>query len=62
MTRNMQYLRYLIVILFNLIIINGFAQITQNGIFFQAVAKDNFENPANRRQLYIQSTIILGLS
>ena len=35
-----------------------FAQISQNGIFFQAVAKDNYDNPANRRYLYIQSTII----
>ena len=34
------------------------AQISQNGIFFQAVAKDNYDNPANRRYLFIQSSII----
>ncbi len=38
------------------------AQISQNGIFFQAVAKDNYDNPANRRYLYIQSTIIQSSS
>jgi hypothetical protein len=37
---------------------NSFSQISQNGIFFQAVAKDNYDNPANRRQLFIQSSII----
>ena len=35
-----------------------FAQISQNGIFFQAVAKDNYDNPANRRYVFIQSSII----
>ncbi|MGI9138312.1 MAG: hypothetical protein ACR2IM_04660, partial [Sediminibacterium sp.] len=54
----MHYIRFLIFLVFNFTLVNGFTQITQNGIFFQAVAKDNFENPANRRQLYIQSTII----
>jgi len=42
--------------------INTSAQISQNGIFFQAVAKDNYDNPANRRYLYIQSTIIQSSS
>jgi len=36
----------------------SFSQISQNGIFFQAVAKDNYDHPANRRQLFLQSTII----
>ena len=35
-----------------------FSQINQNGIFIQAVAKDIHDNPANRRQLFIQSSII----
>ena len=34
-----------------------FAQ-TTNGIFFQAVARDNFSNPAKDRKIYIQSSII----
>ena len=34
-----------------------FAQ-TTNGIFFQAVARDNFSNPAKDRQIYVQSSII----
>ena len=34
-----------------------FAQ-TTNGIFFQAVARDNFSNPAKDRQIYIESSII----
>ena len=37
----------------------SFAQ-TTNGIFFQAVAKDNASNPAKNRKLYVQSTIIQG--
>jgi len=34
-----------------------FAQ-SGNGIFFQAVARDNFSNPAKDRNIYVQSTII----
>ncbi len=34
-----------------------FAQ-TNNGIFFQAVARDNFSNPAKDRKIYVQSSII----
>jgi hypothetical protein len=36
---------------------NLFAQ-TNNGIFFQAVARDNYSNPAKDRKIYIQSNII----
>ena len=35
----------------------SFAQ-TTNGIFFQAVARDNFSNPAKDRKIYVQSSII----
>ena len=31
---------------------------TTNGIFFQAVARDNFSNPAKDRKIYVQSSII----
>ena len=34
-----------------------FAQ-TNNGIFFQAVARDNFSNPAKDRKIFVQSSII----
>ena len=34
-----------------------FAQ-TSNGIFFQAVARDNFSNPAKDRSIYVQTTIL----
>ena len=34
-----------------------FAQ-TSNGIFFQAVARDNYSNPAKDRSIYVQTTII----
>ena len=34
------------------------AQTPGSGIFFQAVARDNFSNPAKDRKIYIQSTII----
>jgi hypothetical protein len=47
-----------ITFLLNVCSIKLFAQISQNGIFFQAVAKDNYDNPANRRYVFIQSSII----
>jgi hypothetical protein len=35
-----------------------FAQTPSNGIFFQAVARDQFANPAKDRKIYVQSSII----
>ena len=40
-----------------LFIQNAFAQ-NSSGIFFQAVAKDNYSNPAKERNIYVQSSII----
>jgi len=37
---------------------NLFAQVNNNGIFFQAIARDNFTNPAKDRKLYVESSII----
>jgi hypothetical protein len=37
---------------------NSLAQTPSNGIFFQAVARDNFSNPAMNRKIYVQSSII----
>ena len=34
------------------------AQATINGIFFQAVARDLYNNPAKDRKIYVQSNII----
>ena len=34
------------------------AQTFENGIFFQALARDNYANPAKDRKIYVQSTII----
>jgi hypothetical protein len=34
------------------------AQTNTTGIFFQAVARDNFSNPAKERKIYVQSSII----
>ena len=34
------------------------AQAPNNGIFFQAVARDNFSNPAMDRKIYVQSSIL----
>lgn len=31
---------------------------SSNGIFFQAVARDNYANPAKDRKIYVQSSII----
>ncbi len=35
-----------------------FSQTLGSGIFFQAIARDNFSNPAKDRKIYIQSSII----
>ncbi len=51
-------MRLFLLLQFNFFAIITFSQISQNGIFFQAVAKDNYDNPANRRYLYIQSSIL----
>jgi len=56
--RQLLCLQLLLLVLFNFVTTISFSQISQNGIFFQAVAKDNYDNPANRRQLFLQSTII----
>jgi hypothetical protein len=45
-------------VLCNLITPKLFAQIPNNGIFFQAVARDNSSNPAKDRKIYIESSII----
>ena len=56
--RQLICLNLFLLVLFNFVATISFSQISQNGIFFQAVAKDNYDNPANRRQLFLQSTII----
>ena len=47
-----------IFVLCNMITPKLFAQTTSNGIFFQAIARDNFSNPAKDRKIYVQSSII----
>ncbi|MEY3119274.1 MAG: hypothetical protein RIT30_1207 [Bacteroidota bacterium] len=53
---------FIFILLLSFVGTNSFSQISQNGIFFQAVAKDNYDNPANRRYLYIQSSVIQSSS
>ena len=45
-------------VLLSLTTTNLYAQTTGTGIFFQAVARDNFANPAKDRKIYVQSSII----
>ena len=49
--------KYLMLILL-LSICNHLEAQINNGIFFQAVARDNFANPAKDRKIYVQSNII----
>jgi hypothetical protein len=49
--------KILFVALLSICTSHSFAQ-SSNGIFFQAVARDNFFNPAKDRNIYVQSTII----
>ena len=52
----------LCIIFFNTIFssINLFSQSTSPGIFFQAIARDNYTNPAKDRTIFVQSSIIKG--
>ena len=47
-----------IVLLFQTVSLS--AQTPGTGIFFQAVARDNFSNPAKDRKIYVQSSIVQG--
>ncbi len=60
MKQSIKFSKALIILFFlcNLISPKLFAQIPSNGIFFQAVARDNNLSPANDRTIYIQSSII----
>lgn len=49
--------KILFVALLSICTFQSYAQ-NNNGIFFQAVARDNFSNPAKDRNIYVQSTII----
>jgi ribosomal protein S25 len=48
----------ILIVLFIILNNNAIAQGSNNGIFFQAVARDNFSNPAKDRKIYIESSII----
>ena len=47
----------LLILTVTLLCNTAFAQ-TTNGIFFQALARDNFSNPAKDRKIFVQATII----
>ena len=51
-------LKRILLILVLIFFANQIVAQTTNGIFFQAVARDNFSNPAKDRQIYVQSSII----
>jgi len=53
-----QYIKINLLIISILFTNTLLAQVNNNGIFFQAIAKDNFTNPAKDRNLYIESSII----
>ena len=52
----------LCIIFFNTIFssFNLFSQSTSPGIFFQAIARDNYTNPAKDRTIFVQSSILKG--
>ena len=62
LTHHKHFKTVVFVFLFIFFSINSKAQISQNGIYFQAIAKDNFDHPANRRNIYIQSNVIQSSS
>jgi len=57
-TKLIKTLRSIILVLTISFVSNQVMSQTTNGIFFQAVARDNFSNPAKDRKIYVQSSII----
>lgn len=57
-TKSYLPLKWILGLLLIMISANETIAQTTNGIFFQAIAKDNASNPAKNRRLYVQSTII----
>ena len=55
--RNYNYLPLFLMLVLSITIHSSYAQ-NNNGIFFQAVARDNYSNPAKDRKIYVQSSII----
>ena len=55
--RNYNYLPLFLMLVLSITIHTSYAQ-NNNGIFFQAVARDNYSNPAKDRKIYVQSSII----
>ena len=56
---NFQWFRFILTISFALLFsINLLAQASNEGIIFQALARDAFNNPAANRNLYVQANII----
>ena len=53
-----QYIKINLLIISILFTNTLLAQVNNNGIYFQAIARDNFTNPAKERKLYIESSII----
>jgi hypothetical protein len=51
-------LKNLIVLLVLVLFSNQLVAQNNGGIFFQAVARDNYSNPAKNRKIYIQSSIV----
>ena len=57
-TKSYLPLKWILGLLLIMISANETIAQSTNGIFFQAIAKDNASNPAKNRRLYVQSTII----
>ena len=52
------YINLILLFAFTFVINSAFSQSNTAGIFFQAVARDNYANPAKDRKIYVQSTIL----
>jgi hypothetical protein len=48
----------ILIVLITILNKNAIAQGSNSGIFFQAVARDNFSNPAKDRKIYVEASII----
>jgi len=53
-----KYIKIITFIIYVLCSNSLLAQINNNGIFFQAIARDNFTNPAKEKKLYVEVSII----
>ncbi|MEI6586919.1 MAG: hypothetical protein WCL56_12585, partial [Sediminibacterium sp.] len=58
MKQKLQLIATFVILLLSTLFTSKLSAQTANGIYFQAVARDNYSNPAKDRKIFVQSSII----